>query len=255
MNRNIKNLVGFSLKETDGEIGNIEDFYFDDITWKVRYLVVKTGNWFTGRKVLISPKSLQKADWENEEFLVSLTQDQIKNSPDIDTEKPVSRQQEEQLYSYYPWGTYWGADPAEHGGGIFGAMPSQLYNSEVASSEIQSVIPAENGDQHLRSTGNVTGYKIHTTDGEIGKVVDYIIDDTNWKINYLVVESGSWLDSRKVLLAVQWIKEVNWENSVVVVSVTTGEVKNSPQFDIDQVVNESYERSLYDYYGKPGRSN
>jgi len=103
MNKNIKVLVGFSIKEVDGEIGKIEDFYFDDISWKIRYLVVKTGNWFTGGKVLISPKSLQKPDWENEAFSVNLTKEQIKNSPDIETDKPVSRQQEEQLYSYYPW--------------------------------------------------------------------------------------------------------------------------------------------------------
>jgi uncharacterized protein YrrD len=254
MKRNIKNLVGYNLKETDGKIGNVEDFYFDDISWKIRYLVVRTGNWFTGRNVLISPKSMQKTDWENEEFLVNLTKEQIKNSPDIDTEKPVSRQQEEQLYSYYPWGTYWGADPDEHGGGIFGAMPSELYNSELETSEIQSETQVEENDHHLRSTDNVTAYKIHATDGEIGKVVDYIFDDTNWEIKYLVVETGSWLDSRKVLLAVQWIEEVNWDNSVVIVSVTTDEVKNSPEFNIDDVLDESYERSLYDYYGKPGRS-
>ncbi|MEO6843949.1 MAG: PRC-barrel domain-containing protein [Ginsengibacter sp.] len=254
MNRNIRNLVGYSLKETDGEIGNIEDFYFDDISWKIRYLVVRTGNWFTGRKVLISPKSLQNPDWEHEEFHVSLTKEQIKNSPDIDTEKPVSRQQEEQLYSYYPWGTYWGNDPDEHAAGIFGAMPSDLYNDEVEGSQVNTAVAEEKNDLHLRSTDNVTGYKIKATDGEIGKVVDYIIDDTNWKIKYLVVETGSWLDSRKVLLSVGWIKEVNWDNSLVVVNVSIEEVHNSPEFDLDKILNESYERSLYDYYGKPGRN-
>ena len=256
MNRNIKNLIGFKLKETDGEIGNIEDFYFDDITWKVRYLVVRTGNWFTGRKVLISPKSLQKMDWENEEFQVNLTQEQIKNSPDIDTEKPVSRQQEEQLYNYYPWGTYWGADPDEHAAGIFSAMPSDLYNSEVESSSVaQNIVQLENDDRHLRSTDNVTGYKIHATDGEMGKVVDYIIDVSNWKINNLVVETGSWLDSRKVLLPVEWIKEVNWDNSLVIVNVTADEVENSQEFNMDEVLNASYERRHHDYSDKSRKAN
>jgi uncharacterized protein YrrD len=254
MNRNIKKIVGYNLKETDGEIGNVSDFYFDDISWKVRYLVVRTGNWFTGRKVLISPKSLQKADWEKEELTVNLTKDQIKNSPDVDTEKPVSRQQEEQLYGYYPWGTYWGTDPDEHGAGIFGAMPSDLYNSELESSEAETVVDVENNDQHLRSTDNVTGYKIHATDGEIGKVVDYIIDDATWQIKYIIVETGSWLDSRKVALSVQWIKEVNWENSVMIVSVTTDQVQTSPEFDADEVLNESYEQSLHAYYGNSGKN-
>jgi len=251
MTRNIKKLVGFSLKETDGEIGNVEDFYFDDISWKIRYLVVRTGNWFTGRKVLISPKSLQNPDWEHEEFQVSLTKEQIKNSPDIDTEKPVSRQQEEQLYSYYPWGTYWGNDPDEHGAGIFGAMPSDLYDGEIEGSTANVAVVEEKNDLHLRSTDNVTGYKIHATDGENGKVVDYIIDDTNWQIKYLVVETGTWLDSRKVLLSVSNIKEVNWDNAVVVANLTTEEVNNSPEFDIDKLLNESYGGSPYDYHEKP----
>lgn len=246
MNRNVKNLVGYRLKETDGEIGNIEDFYFDDITWKIRYLVIRTGNWFTGRKVLISPKSLQKPDWEHEEFQVSLTKQQIKNSPDIDTEKPISRQQEEQLYSYYPWGTYWGNDPDEHGAGIFGAMPSDLYEDEIENSTSDIAVAEEKNDLHLRSTDNVTGYKIHATDGEIGKVVDYIIDDNNWQIKHLVVETGSWLDSRKVMLSVAYIEEVNWDNSLVVVTISTEEVNNSPEFDIDKVLNETFERSPYD---------
>ena len=254
MNRNIKNLVGYRLKETDGEIGNIEDFYFDDISWKIRYLVVRTGNWFTGRKVLISPKSLQNPDWEQEEFQVSLTKEQIRNSPDVDTEKPVSRQQEEQLYSYYPWGTYWGNDPEEHGAGIFGAMPSDLYNEGAESNEVNVAVAEEKNDLHLRSTDNVTGYKIHATDGENGKVVDYIIDDTNWQIKYLVVETGTWLDSRKVLLSVANIKEVNWDNSLVVVTFSTEEVNNSPEFDIDKVLNETFERSPYTYSGKSGRN-
>jgi len=253
MNRNVKNLVGYRLKETDGEIGIIEDFYFDDITWKIRYLVIRTGNWFTGRKVLISPKSLQKPDWEHEEFQVSLTKQQIKNSPDIDTEKPISRQQEEQLYSYYPWGTYWGNDPDEHGAGIFGAMPSDLYEDEIENSADNIAVAEGKNDLHLRSTDNVTGYKIHATDGEIGKVVDYIIDDNNWQIKHLVVETGSWLDSRKVMLSVAYIKEVNWDNSLVVVTISTEEVNNSPEFDIDKVLNETLERSPYAYSGKSGR--
>lgn len=253
MNKNIKVLIGFKLKETDGEIGKIEDFYFDDISWRIRYLVVKTGNWFTGHKVLISPKSLQQPDWENEEFSVNLTKDQIINSPEIDTEKPVSRQQEEQLYKYYPWGTYWGSDPYAIGGEILGATPGGLYAGGAEIPEERSLVSKEDNDQHLRSTDKITGYKIHATDGEIGKVVDYIIDETTWKIKYFIVESGNWLDSRKVLLSTQWIHGVSWENSKVIVDVSMDEVKNSPEFDINLVLNESYERTLYDYYGKPGR--
>ena len=255
MKRSIKSLIGYSLKETDGEIGEVEEFYFDDDSWTIRYLIVKTGNWFSGHKVLISPQALQQPDWENKEFLVNLTKEQIQNSPDIDTDKPVSRQQEERLYSYYPWQGYWGSEPYEHGAGIFGLMPSELVDSEnVENSNLENinadVANEKNNDPHLRSTKQVKGYNIHATDGEIGKVVDYIFDDTNWKINFLVVDSGTWLNSKKVLLSTQWIKEINWDNSIVTVNTSTEVVKNSPEFDDSQPLNETDERNLYAYYGR-----
>ena len=255
MKRSIKDLQGFSLKETDGELGKVVEFYFDDYSWTIRYLVVETGSWLSKRKVLISPKALQKPDWGDREFPVNLTKDQIENSPDIDTDKPVSRQQEEDLSSYYPWGIYWGNEPDEHGAGIFGMMPSALA-AEVFRENVveQPVHDTSNNDPHLRSTKAIIGYNIHATDGEIGTVVDYLIDDSNWKIIFLVVETGSFLDSRKIVLSVQWIKELNWENSNVVVNLTTNSIKDSPEFDDSEPINEAYEKSLYDYYGKEQKS-
>lgn len=247
MKRSIKSLEGFSLKETDGELGKVDDFYFDDISWTIRYLVVETGSWFSEKKVLLAPAVVKQTDWESEEFVVDLTKDQIKNSPDIDTDKPVSRQQEEQLSAYYTWDVYWGNEP--HGGAIFGAMPSDLYESEMTEPEdVNEQVPQNEGDKHLRSTKEVEDYKIHTTDGEIGKVVDYIIDDSNWKINYLIVETGSWLNSKKVLLSTGWITNVKWDNKIVIVNTTTDEVKNSPDFDESQPLNDDYEKDLNNYY-------
>ncbi|MEO9004819.1 MAG: PRC-barrel domain-containing protein [Ginsengibacter sp.] len=250
MKRSIKSLVGYNLRETNGEIGKVDEFYFDDQSWTIRYLVVKTGSWLTEKKVLISPSALLMPDWQNKEFPVKLTKDQIENSPDIDTDQPVSRQQEQGLFSYYGWDGYWGTESGAHGAGIFGAMPSDLYNNEVEDNKVSEQPVNSHNDLHLRSTKNVSGYGIHATDGEIGKVVDYIVDDTTWKIKFLVVETGSWLDSRKVLLSTQWIKEVNWDNSVVIVDITTEAVKGSPEFDASQPVNEAYENNLYDYYGR-----
>jgi len=235
MKRSIKSLQRFSLKETDGEIGKVVEFYFDDYSWTVRYLVVETGSWLSQPKVLISPKALLEPDWEHEEFPVNLTKEQIENSPDIDTDKPVSRQQEEELSSYY-----WGSEPDEHGAGIFGMMPSDLA-ATVSADDLVEQPPNDvsNNDPHLRSTKEIIGYSIHATDGEIGKVVDYIIDDSNWKIILFVVETGSWLDSRKIILPIKWIKELNWENSTVVVNVTTNSIKDSPEFDDSRPINEN----------------
>jgi uncharacterized protein YrrD len=251
MKRSIKELEGFTLRETDGEIGKVEDFYFDDQSWTIRYLIVRTGGWLSGRKVLISPSVVQQPDWENKEFPVKLTKKQIENSPDIDTDKPVSRQQEEQLASYYPWEGYWGSEPYEHGAGIFGMMPGELYESEnVVVENPAGNLNKEHSDPHLRSTDEMKGYAIHATDGEIGKVDDFIVDDRNWKISFLVVDTGTWLDRDKVLLPTKWITGVKWDNSVVIVSISTDAVQNSPAYDESLLNDDVYEKNLYDYYGK-----
>ena len=247
MNRNLKSLIGFTLKETNGEIGKVDEFYFDDNSWTIRYLIVKTGSWLFGRKVLISPQAVQTPDWANEVFPVNLTKEQIKNSPDIDTEKPVSKQQEDQLYEYYPWGR----DPYEHGAGIFGTMPGELYNTEVpleTTPVTEKTSDKEHNDQHLRSTDKVTGYSIMATDGDIGKVNDYIFDDATWKIKFFIVDAGSWLNSKKVLLSTQMIKEVNWDESTVVVNTSMEAVKNSPPFDNSSSKYDEEEQKQYDYY-------
>lgn len=251
MKRSLKELEGFTLREIDGEIGKVEDFYFDDQSWTIRYLVVKTGGWLSGRKVLISPSVLQQPDWDNKEFPVNLTKKQIENSPDIDTDKPVSRQQEEQLASYYPWEGYWGGEPDEHGAGIFGMMPSELYESESEpSANTDANVVSQRSDPHLRSADEMKGYTIHATDGQIGKVDDFIVDDRNWHIRFLVVDTGTWLDRDKVLLSTKWITGVKWDNSVVIVNISTNSVQNSPAFDESQLNEDNYEKNLYNYYGK-----
>lgn len=247
MKRSVKSLLGYILRETDGNLGKVEAFYFDDETWTVRYLVVQTGNWFSGNKVLISPALLQSPDWAREEFPVNLTKEQIKNSPEIDTRKTVSRIYEERISTPEE---FWGREADAHGAGIFGLMPGELAEEIIENETVETTVPpAEN--IHLRSTEEVTGYTIHGTDGEIGKVVDYIIDDATWEIQFLVVETGSWLNSKKVLLFTRWIKEINWKNETVVVDLSLEAIKNSPEFDASEPVNEVYERRLYDYYGRP----
>ena len=232
---------------TDGEIGQVEDFYFDDDTSTIRYLVVKTGSWLFGRKVLISTEAIQGVNWNNKAFAVKLNKDQILNSPDIDTEKPVSRQQEESLYSYYPWQGYWGS--GFYAGGMWGVIPAAPVFAGTALEADEDVATVEN-DIHLRSTHHVNGYKIHATDGEIGEVDDFIIDDSTWKLEYLVVNTGGWLNSKKILLAAKWITGVNWANSVVIVDISVKAVEECPVYDPLTPVNEKYENNLYDYYGK-----
>ncbi len=253
MQRSVKSLIGYTMGATDGEIGKVKEFYFDDKTWMIRYVIVETGNWLSGRKVLISPVSLLKADSDSEVLSVNLTREQIKNSPDIDTEKPVSVQQEMELYNYYPWGNYWGGSLWGGGIGTTGMMMGPSIPVEEAVGAEYNAAPGTEGDgnPHLRSTDTVKGYNIRANDGAIGDVEDFIIDDSSWKIDFMVVDTGNWFPGKKVLISPKWIKQVEWETSSVVVNASVEKVKNSPEFDSHQPINEKYTETLYDYYGRP----
>lgn len=244
MKRNVKSLIGFTIGATDGEIGKVKEFYFDDRTWTISYLIAETGNWLSGRKVLISPEALLTPDWAAKVFPVNLTKEQVKNSPDIDTEKPVSRQQEMEWNRYYPRAGSWAGSLWSGGIGTTGmVIPMQETLEQATQNE-------EDNDPHLRSTDKVTGYSIKATDGDIGDVEDFIIDDSTLNINYMVVDTGNWFPGKKVIISPKWIKEIKWDISEVAVKATVEQVKNSPEYDVSKYVDEVYERSLTNYYGR-----
>lgn len=245
MKRKIKSLIGFTIGATDGIVGEVKEFYFDDETWTIRYLIVETGNWFNGKKILLSTEALLTPDWENKVFHVKLTMAQIENSPKIDTDKPVSRQQEIELYGYYPWGNYYWAGGM--GMGMYYALPME---QAVHNETDDSVADKPDDDQHLRSTDAVTGYNIKAANGEIGDVEDFVINDQTWSIEFMEVDTGNWFPGKKVLISPTWIKKIDWATSMVNVILTEEQVKNSPEYIHSEDINELYENKLLDYYGK-----
>lgn len=259
MKRSAKSLTGFTMGATDGDIGKVKEFYFDDETWTVRYLVVETGNWLSGRKVLISPQALKTPNWDDEVFPVELTKDQVKHSPEIDTDKPVSRQHENLLYEHYAWNNYWGG--GLWGGGIGTAgmiMPTPVPLEEeleknkdayAGKDEAPKKTETPEGDPHLRSTDNIKGYAIKATDGDIGDVEDFIIDDESWKIDFIVVDTGNWFPGKKVLLSPDLIKDIDWQTETVSVKTNTDTVKHSPEYDADEPIDEAYAKQLGQHYG------
>lgn len=242
MLRSLKMLHGYTILAQDGDIGKVYDFYFEDDSWVVRYLVVDTGHWLPGRKVLVTPGALQKPDWTSHSLPVSLTKEQVQKSPNIDTDRTVSRQQEIELHQHFGWYAYWmqaGTNP----------WPIFMPPPEVAR---QPSAEAQKGDPHLRSAREVTGYHLQAKDGSIGHVADLIADDTSWDVRYLVVDTRNWLPGRQVLIAPQWlVQNINWREREVEVTVTRESVQNSPQYHPGAPANREAEEKLYDYYGRP----
>lgn len=246
MQCSVNSLVGYTMEATDGEIGKVAEFYFDDQTWTIRYLILESGNWLTGRKLLISPEAIIRMPGRSRSFPVNLTKEQIRNSPDIDTEKPVSRQQEMELYGHYPWQSYWGS--GFYPGGVWGitdppaVMDDKILQGEFSGIEAAADLRADD-NPHLRSTKEVTSYRIHATDGDIGHVKDFIIDDQTWQIECLVVDLHNWFSGKKVLVPVRQVKNLEWSDSKVFVNLTIDSIKNSPAIDESEFINP--EGSIY----------
>ena len=248
-----KTLKDYSLKSLDGEIGKVKDFYFDDHYWQVQYLVVDTGNWIVSSKVLIAINSIRSVDHEKECINIDLTKEQIENSPSLDSEKPVSKQYQKKLTTYYGLPAYWeNLQPIGVGMyAIAGVAPLPLSDAKVEKLDA-SKAAAEVWDPNLRSLNHVSDYAIQSKDDKNSYIDDFMIDDTTWQIRYLVNDPHAWLPGNKFLLSTQWIESISWKQSTVFVSVTSDMIKDSPAYDGKMMIDRDFEIKLHAYYDKKG---
>jgi hypothetical protein len=241
-------LKGLVVRATDGELGTVNDFYFDDESWAVRYLTVETGGWLGERQVLISPISVVRTDWQARRLDVALSKKQVENSPNIDTHQPVSRQHEAAYFGYYGYPNYWDG-PYLWGPGFY---PVGLPIAETASAEVvANRIRIESADSHLRSGEAVTGYHIGAADGEIGHLDGFVVDDEAWAIRYIEVATRNWWPGKKVLASPAWIERVSWEKSEIYVGLTREAIQSAPEYVESRPITREYENRLYFHYGQP----
>jgi hypothetical protein len=257
MLRRFHDLRGYSLRATDDSLGSVTDILFDDESWKVRWLVADTA-WLFGRRVLLAPQALGVPDDIARELPVKLTKARIKNAPDVDTDMPVSRQQETTLYNYYGWSPYWhigalgtrlvpplGLYPAVGGPG-----PNPEGIDEVRREAADQEVVRH--DPHLRSGRQVTGYHIRATDDPVGHVEDILIGEDDWAIRYLLVDTRNWLPGRNVLIATTWVRGVSWPDREVSLEMTRHQVESSPEYEEGEGVQREYEDRLHRHYGRVG---
>ena len=257
-------LNGFEIQAKDGSLGTVSDFLFDDSTWKVRWLVVDTGRWLRGRKVLIHPSAVVSTGHEERELHVALTKVQVEESPDVMQDRPVSRQMENDLYGYYGWDPLWGGGmfgAGTYGGSMYGGgmgaiaspLSSPAYFGAGAVREAErGGAGRDDGDPHLRSVAEVTGYHVHATDGDIGHVQDLLVDDATWGIRYIIVNTSNWWVGQHVLISPYAVKDVDWPERHIRLDLTRDKIKASPSWNPSNVVDGQFERNLHNYYDWPG---
>jgi hypothetical protein len=248
MLRSIKSVRGSKVQGKDGGLGTVNDYLFDDENWMVRYLVIDTGKWQPGRKVVIPPLAFNPLQPGDSVFSAPFTKQQIQNSPPLAQRAPISRQYEEVLFSYFFWKPYWSM-PTGGLGPVHDPMkPPDSAQSEAAERSDSHEQPSR--DPHLRSCDEVIGCHVKAADGDIGHVEDFKLDADDWILRYFVVDTRGWLPGRKVLLATSWTEAIRWSDREVRVDLTKDQIKNSPPFDSGAPVNRTYEAALYDYYSR-----
>jgi uncharacterized protein YrrD len=221
---NIKALYGSKLAAQDGDIGHVKDFYFDDKSWVIRYMVANTGSWLKERMVLLSPHAFGKWDQSEGTLHIRLQKAQIENSPSIASHAPVSRQYEVEYYRYYGWPAYWSGD-AIWGAGSF----PMVMHPPAAEMGKDYRRHHHRDDKHLRSAQEVKGYAVQATDGAIGQVDGFLIDDRSWAIRELVVDASSWISRKEALIPSDWVDRISYEDSKVFISLTKAEIEQTAE--------------------------
>jgi hypothetical protein len=226
-----RNLEGFAVSATDGELGKIEDIYVDDVKWAIRYFVVAAGPGANGRTVLLSPLSIDDIDWPNMKMRMKLSRDQVAKSPDIDLSKPVTREHEHALHRYYDYSPYW-SGPELWGYSIIApVLESRSYGEHIINKVHDDAEEARAEHSHLRSGKSLIGYHLQATDQEFGRVVNCLVDDGDWSIRFIVVGTGVWLDGKDLLISPRRFDHVDWNEKSFHVNADRGEVEACPEYD------------------------
>jgi hypothetical protein len=243
----VTGLIGCPVEGSDGGVGAVKDFLFDEQGWRLRWMVVDTGHWLPGRQILIHPSAIGPLDvgrpekrmlpmmssGETLKVSVRLTKEQIEASPESRENAPCTRQMERRLYDYYGWDPNWGVT---HFGGRAADIATEPGDSEA----------------YLHSVTEIKGYHVHATDGDLGHVEHLLADDANWDIRYLVIATRNWLPGKHVQLAPYAVTEIDWTDHRIRLNVTRDQVRSSPAWDPLAMADQVSEEQFHRHFGWPG---
>jgi len=231
-----------ALRGLDADFGRVQEFFIDDRTWAVRYLVADTGGWLRGRQVLLSPHALRAVQPADHVIPVDLTRQQVEASPPVDSDEPLSRHWEDAYHRYYAWPAYWAGSPTIIGGGpILAPIP---LITDILDDDNPDHIDA---DPHLLSSAALIGHRIQSLDGDIGHVSDVIISDDTWSVAYIEIDTGNWL-GRKSLIARDWLERASWSREVVQVHLHREAIRQAPILPTGGEISAEYEVALHQHY-------
>ncbi|MFO0752157.1 MAG: hypothetical protein U0411_02375 [Thermodesulfovibrionales bacterium] len=242
--RNIGSLADSPVVSGEGDAGTVREFYFDDDVWAIRYIAVNADGWLPGRKLLLSPLALKSSDWEVPKLAVPFTRAELKATPAIGLDAPVTRRHQIDLYVYYGWLPYW--------------LEAEYYNVSPPPAQVesqQSPDEEQAADPHLFGSQEMIEFRIEALDGDVGHIEDFIMDEDDWIIHYLVValdDPNPEVESPKsVLISTEWIQKAVRSEERIYVNLDRERVASSPVYDPALPITREFELEIYDHYGRP----
>lgn len=221
------------------------------------YLVVDVGSWWESKQVLLTPEIIEGIDVSSQALSVNITREQVRESPDVMNDMPLSREKEMALHQHYGWQPYWSSQAAGVPGLLYPALRTPIAETTVPDDELGTTRNVDeprvliNEENTMRSAAEIIGYSIKATDGDVGAVEDFIVDDSFWIVRYMIVDTGDWLPGKSVLVSPGWIQEMDWLANTVFVNLTQHSIENSPEYDPEVRVSRVYEQRLYEHYQQP----
>lgn len=235
-------LIGCTVQATDGKVGSVHDILFDDNSWKLRYLVIRSGIWLDERMVLVPPQSFMYAEESAQELHTSLSCEQIRQSTPLENDPPVYLQHQIDTAATLP--TLWMAYGGLHDPFLPTYVPPAIPAPEAAG----DARPKPNYDPHLRSVHQISGYRLEDDQGEAGQVVDLLVDNEAWMLRYVVIRTGSWFSRQQRLLTVSHIDAINWEHRAITTSLSRERIAASPDYTDAMLAEPAFENRLLQYY-------
>ncbi len=247
MLRSAQQLLKRDMRTGDDTVGTLSDLYMDERSWSVRHLVVDTGSILNRHHVLISPQAVRpppdEGDWPGGDIPVVISAEQVRESPDVPSKLPISRQSEMSLFSYYGWTPYWGLQE-----GLY-PLPAAI---NVPETQKRQTARTEEEDPYLISVGELTGYHVAAADGDLGHVEDVVVDIQTWLVRYLVIDTKNWLPGKTIVASTEWVTDLKPVDALVAVDLTRDTLKAIPPYRENEPITRSYEQTVHDRTGRKG---
>ncbi|MCF7855614.1 MAG: PRC-barrel domain-containing protein [Candidatus Pacebacteria bacterium] len=212
----VSHFLGLELTASDGVAGEVRDVYFDHAIWTVNYLRLETGEGLSRQDVLL-PTAMVTWDAATRSLVTDATVDEIERSPDVNGDPLVSREAELLLGKYWQWTPSWTRELTDE---MAANIESEATESTKRSMEALT-------RSHLRSAVEVRGYRIAATDKVLGDVEDFVINDCNWEIEGIVVDTRRWLPGRHVLIERRYLGTISWAGKTIAVDLPSGDIKQA----------------------------